>query len=149
MVQSAVGKWCYLTDISWRGGKVNQQDQQSYGEVFLHPEYCSWTSHLQGSMVSTCWRGAASSLWEWQRSRSICSCCVEGWHHRQSRTTGDIQSLLVFSPEEWQTCQVDGNRWRLALEGKGLVVPCVYIFRGKQKHLDRLISVFAKLEVPS
>ena len=47
------------------------------------------------------------------------------------------------------TCEVDGRRWRSAVEEKGLVVPCVYIFSGKQKHLDRLISVFAKLEVPS
>ena len=47
------------------------------------------------------------------------------------------------------TCQVDGNRRRSALEGKEFVVPCVYVFRGKQKHLDRLISVFAKLEVLS
>ena len=46
------------------------------------------------------------------------------------------------------TCQVDGNRRRSAV-GKGLVVPCVYVFIGKPKHLDRLISVFAKLEVPS
>ena len=27
------------------------------------------------------------------------------------------------------------------VNGKGLVVPRVYIFRGKQKHLDRLITV--------
>ena len=46
------------------------------------------------------------------------------------------------------TCQVDSNRRRSAV-GKGFVVPCVYVFRGKQKHLDRLISVLAKLEVPS
>ena len=45
-------------------------------------------------------------------------------------------------------CQVDGIRQRSAA-GKGLVVPCVYVFRGKQKHLDQLISVFAKLEVAS
>ena len=32
------------------------------------------------------------------------------------------------------------------MEGKRLVVPCVYIFRGKQKHLDRLITVFTKLK---
>ena len=29
-------------------------------------------------------------------------------------------------------------------EGKELVVLCVYNFRGKQKHLARLIAVFAK-----
>ena len=44
--------------------------------------------------------------------------------------------------------QVDGNR-RRSVVGKGLVIPCVYVFRGKQKYFDRLISVFAKLEVPS
>lgn len=31
------------------------------------------------------------------------------------------------------TCQVDGNGRKSALEGKGLVVPCVYVFRGKPK----------------
>jgi len=25
------------------------------------------------------------------------------------------------------------------------VIPCVYIFKGKQKHLERLINLFAKL----
>jgi hypothetical protein len=46
-------------------------------------------------------------------------------------------------------CQIDGNRRQSAVEGKGLVVPCVYVFKGRQKHLDRLISVFAEVEVPS
>ena len=40
---------------------------------------------------------------------------------------------------------VNGDRRRSEVDGKGLVVPCVYIFRGKQKHLDRLINLFAKL----
>ena len=35
------------------------------------------------------------------------------------------------------TCIVNGDRRRSEVDGKGLVVPCVYIFRGKQKHLDR------------
>ena len=43
------------------------------------------------------------------------------------------------------TCIVNGDRRRSEVDGKGLVVPCVYIFRGKQKHLDRLINLFAKL----
>ena len=43
------------------------------------------------------------------------------------------------------TCIVSGDRRRSEVDGKGLVVPCVYIFRGKQKHLDRLINLFAKL----
>ena len=43
------------------------------------------------------------------------------------------------------TCIVNGDRRRSEIDGKGLVVPCVYIFRGKQKHLDRLINLFAKL----
>ena len=37
-------------------------------------------------------------------------------------------------------CEVDGNRRWSEVEEKGLVVPCVYIFNGKQKHLDRLVS---------
>ena len=80
----------------------------------------------------------------------ICSRRVEGRHYHWSCTAGNIQSLLFFFLQKIgseMTCQVNSNRRRLVL-GKGLV-PCVYIFRGKQKHLDRLISVFARLEVPS
>ena len=43
------------------------------------------------------------------------------------------------------TCIVNGHRRRSEVDRKGFVVPCVYIFRGKQKHLDRLINLFAKL----
>ena len=43
------------------------------------------------------------------------------------------------------TCIVNGDRRRSEVDGKGLVVPCVYIFKGKQKHLERLINLFAKL----
>ena len=45
------------------------------------------------------------------------------------------------------TCIVNGHRRRSEVDGKGLVVPCMYIFRGKQKHLDRLINLFAELAV--
>ena len=43
------------------------------------------------------------------------------------------------------TCIVNGDRRRSEVDGKGLVVPCLYIFKGKQKHLERLISLFASL----
>ena len=43
------------------------------------------------------------------------------------------------------TCIVNGDRRRSEVDGKELVVPCVYIFKGKQKHLERLINLFAKL----
>ena len=43
------------------------------------------------------------------------------------------------------TCIVNGDRRRSEVDGKGLMVPCVYIFKGKQKHLERLINLFAKL----
>jgi len=43
------------------------------------------------------------------------------------------------------TCIVNGDRRRSEVDGKILVVPCVYIFKGKQKHLVRLIKLFAKL----
>ena len=39
------------------------------------------------------------------------------------------------------TCIVNGDRRRSEVDGKGLVVPCVSdIFKGKQKHLERLIG---------
>ena len=38
------------------------------------------------------------------------------------------------------TCIVNGDRRQSEVDGKGLVVPCVYIFKGKQKHLERLIT---------
>ena len=43
------------------------------------------------------------------------------------------------------TCIVNGDRRQSEVDGKGLMVPCVYIFKGKQKHLERLINLFAKL----
>ena len=43
------------------------------------------------------------------------------------------------------TCIVNGDKRRSEVDGKGLVVPCVYIFKGKQKHLERLINLFASL----
>ena len=43
------------------------------------------------------------------------------------------------------TCIVNGDRRRSEVDGKGLVVSCVYIFKGKQKHLERLINLIAKL----
>ena len=43
------------------------------------------------------------------------------------------------------TCIVNGDRRQSEVGGKGLVVLCVYIFKGKQKHLERLINLFAKL----
>ena len=53
--------------------------------------------------------------------------------------------FLHKSGSEMTVCIVNGDRRRSEVDGKGLVVPCVYIFRGKQKHLDRLINLFAKL----
>ena len=43
------------------------------------------------------------------------------------------------------TCIINGDRRRSEVDRKGLVVPCVYIFKGKEKHLERLINLFAKL----
>jgi len=41
---------------------------------------------------------------------------------------------------------ITGDRRRSEVDsGKGLVVLCVYIFKGKQNHLERLINLFAKL----
>ena len=43
------------------------------------------------------------------------------------------------------TCIVNSDRRRFVVEGKESVVLCVYIFRGKREHLDRLIPALAKL----
>ena len=40
------------------------------------------------------------------------------------------------------TCRITDVRRRSEVEGKGLVVPCVYIFRGKTHHLEKLIAIF-------
>ena len=66
----------------------------------------------------------------------------------RSCTMGNFQSLLVLPAQEWQRDDlyiVNSDRRRSEVDGKGLVVPCVYIFKGKQKHLERLINLFAKL----
>ena len=36
------------------------------------------------------------------------------------------------------TCVVDDDRRLSAVEGKGLIIPSVYVFRGKLMHIDRL-----------
>ena len=40
-------------------------------------------------------------------------------------------------------CKITEHRRLSEVEGKGLVVPCVYIFSGKTKHIDKLIAIFA------
>ena len=41
-------------------------------------------------------------------------------------------------------CKITGHRRLSEIEGKGLVVPCVYIFTGKTKHIDKLIAIFTE-----
>ena len=41
---------------------------------------------------------------------------------------------------KFQACRITDVRRRS--EGKGLVVPCVYIFSGKTNHLEKLIAIF-------
>ena len=45
------------------------------------------------------------------------------------------------------TCVVTAGRKRSTIRGKGLVVPCVYIFKGKTKHLEKLISLIRTIEL--
>ena len=40
-------------------------------------------------------------------------------------------------------CQITGHRRCSEIRGKGLVVPCIYTFEGKQNHIHKLILVFA------
>ncbi|MCG8623022.1 MAG: hypothetical protein MJE68_13635 [Proteobacteria bacterium] len=42
-------------------------------------------------------------------------------------------------------CKITGSRRLSEVSGKGLEVPCEYIFTGQQKHIEKLIAVFAKL----
>ena len=46
-------------------------------------------------------------------------------------------------------CKIHGSRRLSEVRGKGFEVPCEYIFTGQQKHVEKLISVFAKLGVAS
>ena len=39
-------------------------------------------------------------------------------------------------------CVVTGHRQRSQVPGKGLVVPCLFVFTGKSKHLEKLISIY-------
>ena len=63
---------------------------------------------------------------------------------KNSNTVGHIPWENSKSGSE-MTCIVNGDRRRSEVDGKGLVVPCVYIFKGKQKNLERLINLFDKL----
>ena len=40
------------------------------------------------------------------------------------------------------TCTVTDKRRPSDINGKGLVVPCIYIFKGKERHIQKLISCF-------
>ena len=61
------------------------------------------------------------------------------------RETSRVCWYFLHKSGSEMTCIVNGDRRRSEVDGKGLVVPCVYIFKGKQKHLERLINLFAKL----
>ena len=46
--------------------------------------------------------------------------------------------------KKWHSCmicKITGHRRLSEIEGKGLIVPCVYIFTGKTKHIDKLIAL--------
>ena len=43
-------------------------------------------------------------------------------------------------------CKINGSRCLSEVSGKGLDVPCEYIFTGQQKHVEKVISIFAKLQ---
>ena len=71
---------------------------------------------------------------------------------KNSNTVGHVQREIsrvcwyfLHKSGSEMTCIVNGDRRQSEVDGKGLVVPCVYIFKGKQKHLERLINLFAKL----
>ena len=42
------------------------------------------------------------------------------------------------------SCKITGHRRLSEIEGKGLVVPCVYFFLGKIKHIDKLITLLTQ-----
>ena len=50
----------------------------------------------------------------------------------------------IFSRKKYSsmTCKIIGQRRLSEIDGKGLVVPSVYIFTGKTKHIDKLIAIF-------
>ena len=43
-------------------------------------------------------------------------------------------------------CKITRSRLLSEVSSKGLEVPCEYIFTGQQKHIKKLIAVFAKLQ---
>ena len=74
--------------------------------------------------------------------------CIVTGDRRRSEVDGKglvVPCVYIHKSGSEMTCIVTGDRRRSEVDGKGLVVPCVYIFKGKQKHLERLINLFAKL----
>ena len=62
---------------------------------------------------------------------------------RDGRIVGHVP--LALARTFWYTavtCRSRITDVRRRSEGKGLVVPCVYIFRGKTNHLEKLIAIF-------
>ena len=66
---------------------------------------------------------------------------------RWSCTMGNFRVCWYFLQIVGEiTYIISGDKRRSNVERKGLVVPCIHVFREKQKHLDRLITVFVKLK---
>ena len=121
----------------------------NYGDDFQDREYCSRTSRLQSCVVSL--RNIGEKLPVQREVNNIHDDFAVAVL-KNGNTVGHVPweisrvcwYFLHTSGSE-MTCIVNGDRRRSKVDGKGLVVPCVYVFRGKPKHLDRLINPFAKL----
>ncbi len=89
------------------------------------------------------WRRVSSQCWASQCLWSACCSCLEcrgcGWSCSQR----DFQNILVLPSESRQSDSLSSRHLEYSqLQGKGLVVPCLYIFTVKQKHLEKLIAIF-------
>ena len=121
----------------------------NYGDDFKDRQYCSRTSRLQSCVVSL--RNIGEELPVQREVNNIhddIAVAVLKNGNTVSHVPREISRVcwyFLHKSGSEMTCIVNGDRRRSEVDGKGLMVPCVYVFRGKPKHLDRLINPFAKL----
>ena len=136
--KSGEGAFAQIFNLSWLYTPTS---------VFQDREHSSQSPCLQSHVVSLHRRRATGWMWCRQYSGWLRCSYPEEQHDHWPCAMRNIQSLLGTSFRKMQkngsemTCIVSGSRRCSDVEGKELVVPCIYIFTGKQKRHDRLIAV--------
>ena len=105
------------------------------GTVFQDQEYCSQSSCLQ----------SFSTLEKSCRFNSSYARSILNIHENFTVAFLKNNNTVRHVPWEFSRVSVGSYFCRRVAVASSVVVPCVYIFRGKQKHLEKLIVLLAEL----